>query len=104
MLRSTPLPTATALVVPIPWPQLVRLLVLAEPPYGSPDVPLTWQAGHQDAPTVQVSCSGTTVLVTVWQREHSWAVRTSRSRWCAAWARLRRRCDEPITHSEADLS
>lgn len=91
MFRSTQLPRATALVVPIPWAQLVRFMVLAEEPAGCPDVPLTWQFGARDAPTVQVARSGTTVLITVWQREHTWAVRISASRWRKAWMRLRRR-------------
>lgn len=105
MLRSMQLPTGTALYVPIRWPQLVRSLVLAEEPWGTPAVPLTWQADHatplspgpRTTTTVQLTRSTTTVLVTVWQGHDTWAVRISASRWRSAWARLRRRAAHTMT-------
>lgn len=90
MLASAQLPAGSALVLPIPWSQLARLLVLDEQPWGSPDVPLTWQRMGESVPHVQVSQRGRTVLVTSWRGTESGAVRIDTGRWIRAWARLRR--------------
>lgn len=99
LLRSMQLPPATAFHIPIRWPQLVRSLVLGEQPWGTPRVPLTWQAHRTPAvasaprttATVQVSRADAAVLLTVRQDRDTWAVRISASRWRAAWTHLRRR-------------
>lgn len=89
VIESAQLPGGDALVLPIPWCQLVRLLVLDETPWADPQVPLTWKRG--EGPQVQVARSEGRVLLTVWRRHESAAVTLDANRWTDAWADLRGR-------------
>lgn len=87
-ITSPQLPAGAQLVVPLPWCQLVRLVVLCEKPWAETSSPLRWQNGEQ--PRVSVSRHRRRVLLTAWGKgDASWAVTFEVRAWAGAWARLR---------------
>lgn len=88
LLTSPQLPDGLPLVLPIPWCQLVRLIVLQVTPWGEPELPMTWQGDRKGAPQVQVSWRDGLVLLTLWPGQTVTAVTFPAAAWTAAWARL----------------
>jgi hypothetical protein len=87
VMTSPQLPEGSGLIVPIPWWQLVRHLVLAEQPWGEIALPLLWKtAQHQ----VHLTRRKRRLLLTLWEKgDAAWAVTISPKAWRAAWVRLR---------------
>ncbi|MCY1066356.1 hypothetical protein OV090_16370 [Nannocystis sp. RBIL2] len=103
MIASPQLPAEARLVVPIPWCQLVRQLVLAEKPWAENELPLGWKSPRQDAPQVELSRHRQRVLMTVWGPGRSeWAVTMRPSTWADAWARLRGEDGESVELDATD--
>jgi hypothetical protein len=89
-IESPELPAGAALVVPVPWVVLVRMIALGERPWGAPEVPLPWQSMRAAAPIVHLSGRRKVVLMTVWgPGAQASAVRFTAAAWAGAWARLR---------------
>ncbi|WAS99102.1 hypothetical protein [Nannocystis punicea] len=87
VIASQQLPAGAQLVVPLPWCQLVRLVVLEEQPWAETESPLTWQ--HGNGPAVCVSRHSRQVLLTTWgPGDASWAVTIEARAWAEAWARF----------------
>jgi len=88
VIASPQLPADARLVVPIPWCQLVRFLVLAERPWGETTEPLTWKSVSAEAQHVRLSRRKRKVLMTVWGPGRAeWAVTMNPLAWASAWAR-----------------
>ncbi|HEU4408932.1 MAG TPA: hypothetical protein VFS43_26960 [Polyangiaceae bacterium] len=87
VVRAKGLPADRALVLRAPWPQIVRLLCLDEPPWGSPDLPLVWNDAA--APTVEISRHDELILLTTSAGEPSGGVALvfDANEWAGAWAR-----------------
>ncbi len=88
VLRAKGLPAGQAVVLPMPWAQLVRLLCLDEAPWGSTDVPLVWKGG--EGPAVSVSRHDDLVLVSAAGAEPGARLSLvfDAAEWSKAWARL----------------
>jgi hypothetical protein len=91
VIGSPQLPEGARLIVPIPWCQLVRPLVLAEQPWGELALPLEWESRGTDEQRLRARLSRRKrrILLTVWKKRTGWAVTISAKAWKAAWARLR---------------
>ncbi|PCC75464.1 hypothetical protein SAMN02745121_00003 [Nannocystis exedens] len=90
VIESPQLPAGAQLVVPLPWCQLVRLVVLGEQPWAESESPLTWMSGAREGPRVCVSRYRRRVLLTAWgPGQASWAVTIEVRAWAEAWAGLR---------------
>lgn len=89
VIASPQLPEGARLIVPIPWHQLVRPLVLAEQPWGEMALPLTWKSERSDEQHVRLLRRKRRILLTVWGKRTGWVVTISLKAWKAAWARLR---------------
>ena len=90
VITSPQLPVGATLIVPIPWCQLVRFLVLGEQPWGEVALPLSWKGDGLEEQQVQLTRRKRRLLLTVWgPGQASWAVTISPKAWAAEWARLR---------------
>lgn len=90
VMTSPQLPTETSLIVPIPWCQIVRALVLDERPWGELALPLTWTTDGLEEHQVHLIRRKRRLLLTLWVKgQAKWAVTISPKAWLAAWARLR---------------
>lgn len=89
VIASPQLPEGARLIVPIPWCQLLRPLVLGEQPWGELALPLTWKRERLEEERVRLLRRKRRILLTVWGKQKKWAVTMSPKAWKSAWARLR---------------